>query len=202
MSLFDLQDVCIAIGSIATLDLPMVVDLIGIYGLKGPYCMLTTTNWFLQALSVIPRGSWGDVARRSYHDPMAGGRDPDSQQVQYRIHISGTQNGDLPTDTPLGPAGLPEDPAKGNHRPKQPKKGEKERGQTSVRRALIKRKIIKHAIFQVMICMKVPKNIGNQGNTHNQSAGDNHQYMIFRYDYSADHHSSVVFKRDNSAGRS
>ncbi|KZV21440.1 hypothetical protein F511_22621 [Dorcoceras hygrometricum] len=48
----------------------MVVDLIGIYGLKGPYCMLTTTNWFLQALSMIPRGSWGDVARRSYHDPM------------------------------------------------------------------------------------------------------------------------------------
>ncbi|KZV38118.1 hypothetical protein F511_42403 [Dorcoceras hygrometricum] len=64
MSLFDLQDVCIAIGSIATLDLPIVVDLIGIYGLKGPYCTLTTTNWFLQALSVIPRGSWGDVARR------------------------------------------------------------------------------------------------------------------------------------------
>ncbi|KZV19145.1 hypothetical protein F511_39538 [Dorcoceras hygrometricum] len=64
MSLFDLQDVCIAIGSLATLDLPMVVDLIGIYGLKGPYCTLTTTNWFLQALSVIPRGSWRDVARR------------------------------------------------------------------------------------------------------------------------------------------
>ncbi|KZV42582.1 hypothetical protein F511_33544 [Dorcoceras hygrometricum] len=38
MSLFDLQDVCIAIGSLATLDLPMVVDLIGIYVLKGPYC--------------------------------------------------------------------------------------------------------------------------------------------------------------------
>ncbi|KZV48433.1 endoribonuclease Dicer1 [Dorcoceras hygrometricum] len=64
MSLFDLQDVCIAIGSIATLDLPIVVDLIGIYGLKGPYCTLNTTDWFLQALSVIPRGSWGDVARR------------------------------------------------------------------------------------------------------------------------------------------
>ncbi|KZV31428.1 acyl-CoA dehydrogenase-related protein [Dorcoceras hygrometricum] len=64
MSLYDLQDVCIAIGSIATLDLPMVVDLIGIYGLKGPYCTLTTTDWFLQALSVIPMGSWGDVARR------------------------------------------------------------------------------------------------------------------------------------------
>ncbi|KZV50930.1 plasma membrane ATPase 1-like [Dorcoceras hygrometricum] len=70
MSLFNLQDVCIAIGSIATLDLPMVVDLIWIYGLKGPYRTLTTTNWFLQALSMIPRGSWGDVARRSYHDPM------------------------------------------------------------------------------------------------------------------------------------
>ncbi|KZV57785.1 splicing factor 3B subunit 1-like [Dorcoceras hygrometricum] len=64
MSVFDLQDVCIAIGSLATLDLPMVVDLIGIYVLKGPYCTLTTTNWFLQELSVIPRGSWGDVARR------------------------------------------------------------------------------------------------------------------------------------------
>ncbi|KZV55438.1 hypothetical protein F511_36078 [Dorcoceras hygrometricum] len=64
MSLFDLQDLCIAIGSLATLDLPMVVDLIGIYVLKGPYCTLTTTNWFLQALSVIPRGSWRDVARR------------------------------------------------------------------------------------------------------------------------------------------
>ncbi|KZV57146.1 hypothetical protein F511_41963 [Dorcoceras hygrometricum] len=64
MSLFDLQDVCIVIGSLATLDLPMVVDLIGIYVLKGQYCTLTTTNWFLQALSVIPRGSWDDVARR------------------------------------------------------------------------------------------------------------------------------------------
>ncbi|KZV29988.1 hypothetical protein F511_19750 [Dorcoceras hygrometricum] len=55
MSLFDLQDVCIAIGSLVTLDLPMVVDPIMIYVLKGPYCTLTTTNWFLQALSVIPR---------------------------------------------------------------------------------------------------------------------------------------------------
>ncbi|KZV36058.1 myosin-17-like [Dorcoceras hygrometricum] len=41
MSLFDLQDLCIAIGSIATLDLPMVVDLIGIYGLKGPCYTIT-----------------------------------------------------------------------------------------------------------------------------------------------------------------
>ncbi|KZV23394.1 hypothetical protein F511_37811 [Dorcoceras hygrometricum] len=37
MSLFDLQDVCIVIGYLATLDLPMVVDLIGIYVLKEPY---------------------------------------------------------------------------------------------------------------------------------------------------------------------
>ncbi|KZV46137.1 hypothetical protein F511_29099 [Dorcoceras hygrometricum] len=64
MSLFDLQDVCMVIGSLATLDLTMVVDLIGIFLLKGPYCTLSMTNWFLQALSVIPRGSWGDVARR------------------------------------------------------------------------------------------------------------------------------------------
>ncbi|KZV50587.1 hypothetical protein F511_17174 [Dorcoceras hygrometricum] len=44
----------------------MVVDSIGIYELKGPYYTLTMTNWFLQALSVIPRGSWGDVASFVY----------------------------------------------------------------------------------------------------------------------------------------
>ncbi|KZV29163.1 golgin subfamily B member 1 [Dorcoceras hygrometricum] len=60
----DLQDVCMAIKSLTTLDLPMVIDSIGIYELKGPYYTLTMTDWFLQALSVIPRGSWGDVARR------------------------------------------------------------------------------------------------------------------------------------------
>ncbi|KZV35420.1 hypothetical protein F511_35654 [Dorcoceras hygrometricum] len=64
MSLFDLQDVCMVIGSLATLDLPMVADLIGIFVWKGPYCTLTMTDWFLQALSVIPSGSWGDVSRR------------------------------------------------------------------------------------------------------------------------------------------
>ncbi|KZV22674.1 hypothetical protein F511_40522 [Dorcoceras hygrometricum] len=42
MSLFDLQDVCIAIGSLAILDLPMVADLIGIYGLKGPFLSIPT----------------------------------------------------------------------------------------------------------------------------------------------------------------
>ncbi|KZV37254.1 hypothetical protein F511_14658 [Dorcoceras hygrometricum] len=42
----------------------MIVDSIGIFELKGPYCMLTMTDWFFQALSVIPRGSWGDFARR------------------------------------------------------------------------------------------------------------------------------------------
>ncbi|KZV55645.1 hypothetical protein F511_22221 [Dorcoceras hygrometricum] len=53
-----------AIESLTTLDLPMVVDSIGIYELKGPYYTLTMTDWFLQALSVIPTGSWGDVSRR------------------------------------------------------------------------------------------------------------------------------------------
>ncbi|KZV15803.1 tetratricopeptide repeat protein 7A [Dorcoceras hygrometricum] len=52
-----------AIESLATLDLPMVIDSIGIFEMKGPYCMLTMTNWFLQELSMIPMGSWGDVAR-------------------------------------------------------------------------------------------------------------------------------------------
>ncbi|KZV18432.1 hypothetical protein F511_19995 [Dorcoceras hygrometricum] len=60
----DLQEVCMAIESLTTLDLSMVVDSIGIYELKGPYYMLTMTDWFLQALSMIPRRSWGDVARR------------------------------------------------------------------------------------------------------------------------------------------
>ncbi|KZV57272.1 hypothetical protein F511_33063 [Dorcoceras hygrometricum] len=95
MSLFDLQDVCIAIGSIATLDLPMVVDLIGIYGLKGPYCTLTTTNWFLQALSVIPRGSWGDVARRSYHDPLVYREVPFSLRNRSEPGTSCQQDSDL-----------------------------------------------------------------------------------------------------------
>ncbi|KZV27294.1 hypothetical protein F511_23203 [Dorcoceras hygrometricum] len=75
------------------------------------------------------------------------------------------------------------------------KQGNK-RGHTSVRRELIKQQFIKHAIFQVMICMRVPKNIGNQGQqlswqlksqwilntTHSQSAGGNHQSVIFRCD--------------------
>ncbi|KZV44623.1 pentatricopeptide repeat-containing protein chloroplastic [Dorcoceras hygrometricum] len=42
-------------GSLATLDLPMVVDLIGIYGLKGPYSTLTTTDW---SGIVIPEPQW------------------------------------------------------------------------------------------------------------------------------------------------
>ncbi|KZV48633.1 hypothetical protein F511_19724 [Dorcoceras hygrometricum] len=42
----------------------MVDDLIGIFVLKGSYYTLTMTDWFFQALSVIPTGSWGDVARR------------------------------------------------------------------------------------------------------------------------------------------
>ncbi|KZV54099.1 hypothetical protein F511_28468 [Dorcoceras hygrometricum] len=42
----------------------MVVDSIGIYEFKGPYYTLNMTEWFLQAPSVIPRGSWSDISRR------------------------------------------------------------------------------------------------------------------------------------------
>ncbi|KZV44643.1 F-box protein [Dorcoceras hygrometricum] len=100
MSLLDLQDVCIAIGSITTLDLPMVVDLIGIYGLKGPYCTLTTTNWFLQALSVIPRGSWGDVARRFTMIRWAAGD----------AKVSTVGGPEVDTDTRTGDAYIAEGP--------------------------------------------------------------------------------------------
>ncbi|KZV30784.1 DNA-directed RNA polymerase V subunit 1 [Dorcoceras hygrometricum] len=120
MSLFDLQDVFIAIGSIATLDLPMVADLIGIYGLKGPYCTLTKTNWFLQALSVIPMGSWGDVARLSYHDPMGSRRrlappplrrkilfgqfdeENPSVQISSRLLVQGDEGGSYPVVDRIG----------------------------------------------------------------------------------------------------
>ncbi|KZV34508.1 hypothetical protein F511_14708 [Dorcoceras hygrometricum] len=34
------------------------------FRMHRPYCTLTKTNWFLEVLSVIPKGSWGDVARR------------------------------------------------------------------------------------------------------------------------------------------
>ncbi|KZV58571.1 hypothetical protein F511_11905 [Dorcoceras hygrometricum] len=81
MSLFDLQDVCIAIGSLATLDLPMVVDLIGIYMMKGPYCTLTTTKWFLQALSVIPRGS---CLKCRFSRETGRSQAPRRQQVEER----------------------------------------------------------------------------------------------------------------------
>ncbi|KZV15927.1 serine carboxypeptidase-like 33 [Dorcoceras hygrometricum] len=42
----------------------MDVDSIGIFETKGPYCPLIITYWFFQALAVIHRESWGDVARR------------------------------------------------------------------------------------------------------------------------------------------
>ncbi|KZV34389.1 hypothetical protein F511_33742 [Dorcoceras hygrometricum] len=45
-------------------DCLLLISLIDWYESAGPYYTLTTTNWFLQELSVIPRGSWGDVARR------------------------------------------------------------------------------------------------------------------------------------------
>ncbi|KZV47926.1 hypothetical protein F511_20534 [Dorcoceras hygrometricum] len=90
------QDVCIAIGSLATLDLPMVVDLIGIYVLKGPYCTLTTTNWFLQALSVIPRGSWRDVARRFTMIRWIGRPPPRPAAHRARLGVHGVAHGQQP----------------------------------------------------------------------------------------------------------
>ncbi|KZV44236.1 pentatricopeptide repeat-containing protein-like [Dorcoceras hygrometricum] len=54
MSLFDLRDVCMVIGSLATLDLPMVVDLIGIYVLKGPYYNNTTLQTLDIAAPLLP----------------------------------------------------------------------------------------------------------------------------------------------------
>ncbi|KZV24098.1 3-isopropylmalate dehydrogenase 2 [Dorcoceras hygrometricum] len=89
MSLFDLQDVRIAIGSIATLDLPMVGDLIGIYGLKGSYCTLTTTNWFLQAVEIgvaplPPAIAFGKAASaRSYNWYQSQGHGYQSQGHGY-----------------------------------------------------------------------------------------------------------------------
>ncbi|KZV26524.1 beta-adaptin-like protein A [Dorcoceras hygrometricum] len=103
MSLFDLQDVCTVIRSLATLDLPMVVDLIGTFVLKGPYCTLTMTDWFLQTLSVIPRGSWGDVARRftmirwAAVDRQSGPR-PDSRHLRQSA-LEGLTNS-ARTETP------------------------------------------------------------------------------------------------------
>ncbi|KZV24088.1 hypothetical protein F511_40644 [Dorcoceras hygrometricum] len=62
----------------------MVVDLIGIYVLKGPYCTLTTTNWFFQALSVIPRGSWGDVVKRFTMIRWEWSKDGASKQLEEK----------------------------------------------------------------------------------------------------------------------
>ncbi|KZV52511.1 O-glucosyltransferase rumi-like [Dorcoceras hygrometricum] len=120
------------IGSLATLDLPMVVDLIGIFELKGSYCMLTMTDWFLQALSVISTGSWGDVARRftmirwckpakelRFWSWTGLGVDPAVQSLKCqfprgigRSQASRRHQDDQPTDAPVDPADLPEEPEK------------------------------------------------------------------------------------------
>ncbi|KZV16765.1 hypothetical protein F511_36634 [Dorcoceras hygrometricum] len=63
--------------------------------------------------------------------------------------------------------------------------------------------------IHIMICMRLSRKIGHLGQqlswqisiepqtTHNQSADGNHRSVIFR---SVDHHSSVVFRCDDSAG--
>ncbi|KZV26670.1 pumilio10-like [Dorcoceras hygrometricum] len=48
----DLQDVCMAIESLTTLDLPMVVDSIGIYELKELYYTLIMTDWCIDRFRV------------------------------------------------------------------------------------------------------------------------------------------------------
>ncbi|KZV41293.1 hypothetical protein F511_41011 [Dorcoceras hygrometricum] len=52
------------IGSLATLDLSMVVDLIGIFELKGPYYTLTIIDWFLQG----PNCYFGLGGLKNYFD--------------------------------------------------------------------------------------------------------------------------------------
>ncbi|KZV38631.1 protein kinase PINOID 2-like [Dorcoceras hygrometricum] len=63
--------------------------------------------------------------------------------------------------------------------------------------------------IHIMICMRLSRKIGHQGQQlnwkisseplyhHSRSAGGNHWFVIFR---SVNHHSSVVFRRDNSVG--
>ncbi|KZV19341.1 hypothetical protein F511_23115 [Dorcoceras hygrometricum] len=70
MSLFDVQDVCIVIGSLATLDLPMVVDLIGIYVLKGPYSSILHTRPPLLSLNHTPPAAalWRHLRDRTCFD--------------------------------------------------------------------------------------------------------------------------------------
>ncbi|KZV32818.1 hypothetical protein F511_24064 [Dorcoceras hygrometricum] len=75
MSLFDLRDVCIAIGSLATLDLPMIVDLIGIYVLKGPYspkAAPSSHNLTPSASSLAPPPSAASCRDRTCSDQLDG----------------------------------------------------------------------------------------------------------------------------------
>ncbi|KZV32456.1 hypothetical protein F511_15714 [Dorcoceras hygrometricum] len=53
----DLQDVCMTIESLTTLDLPMVIGSIGIYELKGPYYTLTMTDWCIDHFLPLRPGS-------------------------------------------------------------------------------------------------------------------------------------------------
>ncbi|KZV46123.1 cation-chloride cotransporter 2-like [Dorcoceras hygrometricum] len=64
MSLLIPKIYCMAIEFLVTLDLSMVVDTVGIFEIKGPYFLLIMVEWFLQTLSVIPRESFADAARR------------------------------------------------------------------------------------------------------------------------------------------
>ncbi|KZV17122.1 aldose 1-epimerase-like [Dorcoceras hygrometricum] len=172
----------------------MVVDLIGIFELKGPYCTLMMTDWVLQALSVISRGSWGDVARcftiiqwinrsdlivdRDYDEAttmdlkqMFTGPRPNPGPLTWvkPVRPAGTQNGDLPAVVPLKLAGLPADPAKANTDPSSPKTG--------------KTKEVKPQC---------------------DDSADHHRVVVFRRHDSTGHHNRYVgpFRHDDSANRS
>ncbi|KZV32724.1 hypothetical protein F511_16401 [Dorcoceras hygrometricum] len=81
---------------------------------------------------------------------------------------------------------------------KQPKHSQRERGQTSVRRAQISNSHIRHAIFQTVQWMRVTKN-----HRYDDSA-DHYRVVVFRHDDSAGHHNSNVgpFRHGDSARRS
>ncbi|KZV45388.1 hypothetical protein F511_05552 [Dorcoceras hygrometricum] len=103
----------------------------------------------------------------------------------HSITISGTQNGDLPADVPLCPAGLPEEPAKANTDQSSPKTGKKGRGQTSVtihKTCNISSHDMHEGIKEQSV-IKANDTAGNQrslNTTHSQSSGGNHRSVIFR----------------------
>ncbi|KZV54246.1 hypothetical protein F511_36198 [Dorcoceras hygrometricum] len=101
----DLQDVCMAIESLTTLDLPMVVDSIVIYEMKGSYYTSTRSSYIFQGtrvnhLQIHTRGEtqWGKPSNSEFtavSNSVDARREPDLRQMQrqqsyanFYIHIS------------------------------------------------------------------------------------------------------------------